>query len=57
MNHEFAISLVNMRLIQTEKLLAWMAANTTADHDKVDAALDAVHTALAEVSRLEQATA
>jgi len=57
MNHEFASSLVNMRLVQTEKLLAWMAANTSADHDKINAALGAVRTALAEVSHKEPATA
>jgi hypothetical protein len=33
------------------------AANTSADHDKINAAHDAVRTALAEVSRLDSARA
>ena len=53
MTHEFASSLVSMRLVQTEKLLSWMADNASADRDAIVAALDAVRTALAAVRRLE----
>ena len=41
-----------MRLVQTEKLLDWMADSASADRDAIIAALEAVRTALAEVRRL-----
>ena len=53
MTHEFASLLVNMRLVQTEKLLDWMAGNASTDLDKITAALDAVRNALTEVRELQ----
>ena len=45
MPEEFAAELVDVRLLQTAKLLEWMLQNTAADAEAVGCALDAVQDA------------
>jgi hypothetical protein len=55
MTHEFASAVLEMRLVQTEKLLDWMAGNAPEDPETINAIRDAVQVALAEVRRLQPA--
>jgi len=53
---ELAYSVIIMRLVQTEKLLEWLAGTAPADSDALVSALGAVRDALATVQHLQPVT-
>ncbi len=57
MSEEFAANLVDVRLLQTARLLEWMLENTAADAEAVSCALGAVLDARSTIGGIRPADA